>query len=70
MLRDRCALPTEEGNLLRWFEEFPKQLAEGGCGKHRRKKDVDKKAREEGSRSGKREVEREKKKTVVKRRCV
>ena len=39
-------------------------------GTEERRKDMDKKAREEESRSGKRELEREEEKTVIKRRCV
>ena len=34
------------------------QLAEGGCGRHRRKEDREEKAREEERRSGKRKLER------------
>ena len=46
-------------------------MAEGGCGRHRRRKGREEKAREEESRSGKRNAEREEEKTVVdKRRCV
>ena len=48
----------------------PMQLAEGGCGKQRRKKEMDKKAREEERRSGKREAEREEERTAINRRCV
>ena len=46
-------------------------MAKGGCGRHRRRKEImNNEAKEEESRSCKRDVEGGKEKTVFKRRCV
>ena len=54
---------NEDNFLSSWLREDIK-------GTEERRKDMDKEAREKESRSGKREVEREKEETAVKRRCV
>ena len=52
-------------------ENFLSKLGQEGFGRHRKRRTDRKNVREEESRSGKREVEREEEKTVVvKRRCV
>ena len=60
-LQDRGALPKEERDIVRECkamdeENFLSSWAEGGCGRHRRRKEGERgeKAREEESRSGKR----------------
>ena len=76
MLQDRGALPEEEGDFVRSHKAMHEEnflsscLREDVVGTERRK-DRRHKVREEESRSGKRQVEREQEKTVVvKRRCV
>ena len=52
----------EDNSLSSWLREEVEGTAQ--------RKNMNKEAREEESKSGKREVEREKEKTVIKRRCV
>ena len=71
MLRDRGALPKEEGNFVRVWKAMHADnflsswLREDVESREERRKDMEKKTREEESRSGKRGVEREEEKTIV-----
>ena len=77
MLQDRGALPKEEGDIVRECKAMhgdnflSSWLREDVEGTEERRKKMDKEAREEESRSGKREGEKGEEEAVgVKRRCV
>ena len=71
MLEDRGALPREDGDLLREYQEMHEEnflsswLQEDVEGKEEEREKMNKEAKEEESRSGKREVEGERKRVEI-----
>ena len=76
MLEDRGALPREDGDLLREYQAMHEEnflsswLGKDVEGKEEERKRLNEEATREESKSGKREVEGERERVEIKRRCV